>query len=80
MSLVSPDSNVATFIAASLPPTITFPTNPFTEVNMTTLLITWIQPTLLATDIPILAYNVYWNEGTRATGSLVLLAQVNSYD
>jgi hypothetical protein len=67
-ALVSLDSKIATFIAASKPGIITFPASPFTEITKTTLLLTWTQPTLTANDIPILRYRVYWNEGVRASG------------
>jgi hypothetical protein len=79
-NLQSKYSKIASFYAASLPATITFPVIPFTEIAKSTLELTWNQPTLAVTDLPINSYKIYWNEGIRASGTFTLLAEVKSFD
>ena len=73
-NLVSVFSNVAEFIAASLPSQITFSANPINMTTLTSIQIEWQLPTIVSgTDLPINYYNIYWNEGYRSSGDFVLL-------
>ena len=74
-------SSIAEYIAAPLPPTITFPVDPFPLTTKTSIEIAWNQPTINSVnEIPIISYRIYWDEGYLSSGSFSLLAEINSYD
>ena len=60
----SPYSQIASFYAAALPEQITLPSDPFTEIEKTSLKFTWDKPSLdSATQLDIISYRVYWDAG-----------------
>jgi Fibronectin type III domain len=74
-------SEITEYYAASLPSKITYPAQPFTSVQKTSLQIEWVTPTIDSSImIPINYYKVYWDEGFRNSGQFVLLDTVTSYD
>ncbi len=77
--MVSPDSNVAEFIAAALPAVITFSGSYF-DTSKTSIKVIWDLPTITASDLDINYYNIYWDEGYLGENSFVLLGKSYSED
>lgn len=55
-------SPISEYYSAALPPTIVFNTASFVS-SKNSIKIMWTKPTLGATDMDIMSYRLYWNEG-----------------
>ena len=80
--LQSPFSGIATYWAAPLPAPPTFDTagGAHLQTSRSWIQLTWIRPTLTASDLPIDSYRVYWDQGTRSSGNFTLLAVIDGVD
>jgi titin len=79
---VSPFSGVSVYYAAPLPAKITFDTasNAHLKTSKYSIWLTWVLPAIApATQLPIDAYVVYWDEGYRSSGNFSRLAKVEAY-
>jgi len=80
--LISPYSSIATYYAAPLPAEIDFDTAAQAHLltSRSWIQLTWIAPTISAAELPVDAYIVYWDGGTRSSGNFTQLARIDAYD
>ena len=80
--LASPFSSIATYFAAPLPAEIAYDT--LEDAHLLTsrswIQLTWIPPTISATELPVEAFLVYWDEGSKSSGNFTQLARIDAPD